>query len=184
MTDSPIDLGRGGGGLLDYLRAKGVPVDACYQCLRCTAGCPMLSFMDQGPNRIIRLVQYGLDEEVMASNTLWMCASCQTCTTRCPNEIEIAHVMDLLRQESSRREAPCPEPEVAKFHRAFVKSIRRGRVHELSLIGRYKLSTGRLTDDTKLGLEMFRRGRIKLLPERVPHAYEIKVLFKMAEEGE
>lgn len=184
MNEPIIDMNQAGGELVKTLREKGTPVDACFQCLRCSAGCPMLEFMDIPPNRIIRMVQYGQDQKVLSSKTLWMCASCQTCTTRCPNEVEIAHMMDVLRQESIRAGVKSPEDEVEKFHRAFVKEIRRGRIHELSMIGRYKLMTGRFTDDMKLGLEMVRRGRMKFIPPRSVGAQEIKAIFKMAKKGE
>lgn len=184
MTMATIHIGETGSGLARTLSAAGAGIEACYQCTRCSAGCPMLDFMDIAPNRIIRLVQFGQDERVLRSKTIWMCASCQTCTTRCPNEVEIAHMMDVLRRESQRRGMPCPEPDVEKFHRSFVDEMRRGRVHELSLIGRYKLRTGKFTDDMQLGIEMFKRGRMKLLPPRVRGSAEVKALYKMAEKGE
>lgn len=183
MTDSVVVLGQGGGGLAEALAARGAAVDACYQCLRCSAGCPVLPFMDVAPNRVVRLVQMGLDERVLSSRTIWLCVSCQTCTTRCPNEVDIAHMMDVLRQESMRRKVPCPEPAIEKFHRAFLRVLRRGRVHELSLIGRYKLATGRFADDVKLGIEMFRRGRIKLLPPRARGGAAVRALFRKAGKG-
>lgn len=184
MTENIIEVGQRAGGILETLQHKGVPVDACYQCLRCSAGCPMLSFMDFAPHRIIRMIQFGLDQQVLKSHTIWMCASCQTCTTRCPNEVGIAHMMDLLRQEATANDIPCPDPEVEKFHRSFVKEIKKGRVHELTLIARYKLTTRRFTDDMELGMEMFKRGRIKLLPRRLSKDPNIVRIFKMAQEGE
>lgn len=183
MTETIIELGHTRSGLLDKLIEAGVPVWACYHCQRCTAGCPMLSFMDIPPNRAIRLLQFGREEEVLASQTIWMCASCQTCTTRCPNEVEIAHMMDLLRQEALSRDIACPESDVLKFHRAFLKEVKRGRVHELGMIGRFKFSTGRFFDDMKLGIKMFKRGRIKLLPTRVRGKKEVKRIFEKSEKG-
>ncbi len=183
MTGAVIELGDIRDGMREKLAAAGASADACYQCLRCTSGCPMISFMDVPPHRIVRMAQYGLSDQALESRTIWMCASCQTCTTRCPNEVDIAHLMDVLRQESMRRGVQCPESAVEKFHRAFLKEVRRGRVHELSLIGRYKLATRRFTDDMRLGLEMFKRGRIKLLPPRVKGASEVENLFKIAEKG-
>lgn len=183
MSERAIDLDQSETRLLQVLRSLETPVDACYQCLRCTAGCPMLPFMDIPPNRVIRMLQYGLEEQVLASHTLWLCASCQTCTTRCPNDVDIAHVMDLLRRESMARGYACPESDVAKFHNAFLKEIQRGRVHELSLIGRFKLSTRRFTEDMKLGIEMFKRGRIKLIPSRIRRPESVRKLFQKANKG-
>jgi len=76
---------------------SGENVYACYQCGRCSAGCPMAGEMDYLPNQIIRLVQMGLADEVLASKTLFMCASCFTCQSRCPKGIDLARVMEAVR---------------------------------------------------------------------------------------
>jgi heterodisulfide reductase subunit C len=70
---------------------------ACYQCGKCSAGCPAVSQMDILPNQIIRLAQLGQKEELLASNAIWLCASCMTCNTRCPKGINIAEVIEAIR---------------------------------------------------------------------------------------
>jgi heterodisulfide reductase subunit C len=76
---------------------SGEDVRACYQCGKCTAGCPLASAMDLMPNQIIRLLQLGEHEQVLKSRTIWQCASCLTCAARCPKEVDPARVMDALR---------------------------------------------------------------------------------------
>jgi heterodisulfide reductase subunit C len=76
---------------------SGENVYACYQCGRCSAGCPMAFEMDILPNQVIRLVQMGLEEEVVRSKTLFLCASCFTCQSRCPKGIDMARVMEAVR---------------------------------------------------------------------------------------
>lgn len=71
---------------------------ACYQCGKCSAGCPAVTEMDILPNQIIRFAQLGLKNELLASNAIWICASCLTCNARCPKGINIAEVIEALRQ--------------------------------------------------------------------------------------
>lgn len=71
---------------------------ACYQCGKCSAGCPAVDEMDILPNQIIRYAQLGLKEELLASKAIWICASCLTCNARCPKGINIAEVIEALRQ--------------------------------------------------------------------------------------
>ena len=76
---------------------SGQNVLACYQCGKCSAGCPMVSLMDLLPNQIIRLVQLGQIKDVLNSKTIWLCASCFSCTTRCPKGVDLAKIMEALR---------------------------------------------------------------------------------------
>jgi heterodisulfide reductase subunit C len=71
---------------------------ACYQCGKCSAGCPAVSEMDILPNQIIRYAQLGLEDELLASKSIWVCATCLTCNSRCPKGINIAEVFEALRQ--------------------------------------------------------------------------------------
>jgi len=76
---------------------------ACYQCGKCSAGCPAVSQMDILPNQIIRFAQLGLKQELLESKAIWICASCFTCNARCPKGINIAEVIEALRQILLRR---------------------------------------------------------------------------------
>ena len=71
---------------------------ACYQCGKCSAGCPAVSEMDILPNQIIRYLQLGFKDELLQSKSIWICASCFTCNARCPKGINIAEVIEAIRQ--------------------------------------------------------------------------------------
>jgi heterodisulfide reductase subunit C len=69
----------------------------CYQCGRCTAGCPFAAFMDVPPNQIIHFMQLGMKEDVLAANGPWFCAACLVCQTRCPRGVDIPRLMEAVR---------------------------------------------------------------------------------------
>jgi heterodisulfide reductase subunit C len=71
---------------------------ACYQCGKCSAGCPMAKHMDIPPNQMIRFAQLGLMDDLLASESIWLCVSCLTCNSRCPKGVRIAEVIEALRQ--------------------------------------------------------------------------------------
>lgn len=76
---------------------------ACYQCGKCSAGCPMAKYMDILPNQMIRFAQLGLKDELLSSKAIWLCVSCQTCNTRCPKGVKIAEVFEAIRQVELRQ---------------------------------------------------------------------------------
>jgi len=164
--------------LTEIENRSGEKVSRCYQCRKCTNGCPLAFAMDWMPNQVIRAVQLGLAKEILGSETIWVCASCQTCTTRCPNDIDIAHLMDTLRQFSRESEVPAAQPKIVKFHQAFLDSVRRhGRLFELGMVGRYKLASRDFFSGTRLGLEMVRKGKLKFLPAGIKGKREIRQMF-------
>ena len=89
---------------------SGQNLNLCYQCGKCSAGCPMSFAMDLLPNQIMRLVQLGLEEDIANSTTIWLCASCLTCTVRCPKGVDISRVMEALRQIILRKNINIVEP--------------------------------------------------------------------------
>jgi heterodisulfide reductase subunit C len=160
-------------------------ISRCYQCLSCTLGCPVAFAMDLKPHEILKYVQLGAKEKVLGASTLWICASCEACATRCPQEIEIVKVMDLLRRMAEEEGTVTEKGPV--LNRVFLEAIRKkGRVHELSLILDLKRETGELLrlnkDEMKLGLAMFRHGKLKLLPTKIQETDVMQRLFSRLEE--
>lgn len=76
---------------------------ACYQCGKCSAGCPMAKYMDILPNQMIRYAQMGMAEELLNAEAIWMCVSCLTCNSRCPKGVNIAETIEAIRQVALRQ---------------------------------------------------------------------------------
>lgn len=168
----------------DVEERAGTRVSACYQCGKCSAGCPVSFAMQEQPRVVMRLVQLGLKDRALDSSTIWLCASCQTCSTRCPGEVRVAETMDVLRQ-LAWLEGYRPPRRVAAFHRAFLDSVRRsGRLSEIGLVAGFKLSTGDLMSDVELGLGMFRQGKIKLGGHGIHNREAVRRIFERVAEAD
>ena len=164
-------------------------LERCYQCIACSSGCPVAYAMDYPPHQILRMTQFGLKDRVINSSTIWLCASCETCATRCPNDIDIVRVMDILR-EIALREGRTQETKLPLFHATFLSGIKgKGKVHELSLILRYTLTSGdifkfkKLFSDMILGLKMFLKGKLAILPRKIKRLEQVKRIFQLTRTG-
>ncbi len=171
-------------GLAEEIKAEyGEDVYRCYQCLKCSAGCPMTFAMDRPPSQIMRMIQLGQEDLLLSSKTIWVCVTCNTCSIRCPNDIDIALVIDSLRQRALKKGIRPAKENVALFHKYFLDNVRkRGRTFEGELLARYQLRTGQAFQNAGLGLRMFLKGRMGVLPERVSDKKAIRELFRRAEE--
>ncbi|UCF98827.1 MAG: 4Fe-4S dicluster domain-containing protein [Spirochaetaceae bacterium] len=149
----------------------------CYQCKKCSSGCPVSFSMEILPHQAMRMIQLEAAGELLAANTAWVCSSCQTCSTRCPNDIDIAGVMDELRQLAATGRDTA-ETRTRLFHRLFLDEIRRyGRVHELGMIGKYKLLSGQWLSDIPMGIGMLLKGKLRILPRRIRGLRQLRTLF-------
>jgi heterodisulfide reductase subunit C2 len=161
---------------------SGEKVMQCYQCGECTAGCPMAFAMDIMPNQVMRMVQLGLSKPLLESSTIWLCAGCETCATRCPRLVALSKVMDALRQMSISQ-GKAAEPNIAEFHKIFIDAIgRHGRIHEVGMLGRYKMATKDLFSDMGLGMKMFLKGKLKMMPDRIKDVDEVREIIKKSRE--
>jgi len=103
---------------------------ACNQCGKCSAGCPVVETMDILPSQTIRMAQLGMDE-VLESDTIWICASCLTCVTRCPKGVDLPRLMEALRQISLRE-------GVVEFDLDSLPSELVQAMPQLAIIGAYR----------------------------------------------
>ncbi|ACF11359.1 CoB--CoM heterodisulfide reductase [Chlorobaculum parvum NCIB 8327] len=170
--------------------ATGNNYACCYQCGKCTAGCPAGGFMDNPPARIMRLIQAGYVEEAMRSDALWYCIGCMTCTSRCPQNMEIAGTMDALREMALKSGIVSSDKSkklVTAFHTSFLNTVRKsGRLQELALVNSYKLRTRTLTQDVAAGFKMMKQGKINPVKaftakEEVENKGQIEKIFQLSE---
>jgi heterodisulfide reductase subunit C2 len=169
--------------MMDFLqevneKMDGVPIQRCYHCRKCTAGCPLATVMEYNPNRVIKMIQMGMKDEVLGSSTIWLCASCETCVTRCPNEVDIARMMDVLRQMAIEKNVAIPSKNILSFHKAFLASIRmNGRINEPLMMVHYKLLSGDLFSDMAMGLGMFMKGKLSIFSPKTKNLALVKKIF-------
>ncbi len=124
--------------------------------------------MTMPPHQVMHLLALGQEERVRGENTVWMCAACCTCATRCPNDIDIPGLFDQLRARWNPGLKGCPAPRVLSFHRSFLRDLkRRGRVHELRVMGEHNLAIRQPLHNASLALRLLSRGRLRLAPP--PH---------------
>lgn len=158
----------------------GQNVYLCYQCVKCTSGCPVADFLDWQPNQIMRAVQLGQEDIALESETPWLCASCQTCTTRCPQGLDIAAIMDFLTRESVARGFKPPLPELNTFNEAFMRELKLwGRSYEPGLMVEMTLrnrNVKALLDDAGMYLKMMQKGKVGFFPHptRMPSKRRVK----------
>src|SRR5271165_5691880 len=171
---------------LDSEPLSGTSLRDCYQCGKCSAGCPMADSMDVLPNRLIRLVELGQIEKAMRAESIWKCVSCMTCTARCPKLVDCAGVMDALRQIAFERGAvPEARQRTLLFQKAFLDNIRRnGRLRELELVGAFKLraflrdrSLRSLIKDSLLAPKLMHRGKLHIGGQRVKDRAVVDRIF-------
>lgn len=173
-------------------RRSGEDIRSCFYCQKCTAGCPTAYMMDYKPAQLLRMIQLGQRERVLSSRAIWMCIGCEACGTRCPNQIRLAPVMDVLRQ-MALDEGYAPDTAVYSLHRSFLDSIRMwGRMHEVTMLAEFKTRCllkevpvffHGLLGDMKLGSDLILNGKLSLLPDRIKGLEQIKALYEEAADG-
>ncbi|MBM4464384.1 MAG: hypothetical protein FJ014_02250 [Chloroflexi bacterium] len=154
--------------------ACGENVYLCYQCKKCTAGCPVADYFDLTPHHLLRAVQFGQKETVLRSRTIWLCAACEACSTRCPQGVDLPRIMDALKIMATREGVEPAVRPVPAFYAAALRGIKLfGRMYEAGLMGELYLRMALSGDldreqllnrDVPLALRMLRMGKLKPLP--------------------
>lgn len=175
-----IDLGEMDSSFASEVKMRsGVDVSLCWHCQTCVNGCPFSEAMDYAPNAVIRLVQLGLKKEALSNSTIWLCVGCNACASQCPNAIDVSAVNDALREIAIEQGVAVGEPDILKFHREVLNSIKRhGRTHKLEIMLRYKAYKHDWFADLGVGLRMLARRKLDLLPAKSPRIQVIRKLFE------
>ncbi len=160
-----------------------VNVSQCYQCGKCSAGCPLSEEMDYPPSVIMRMLQTGnpgLEEKVLRSFSIWVCLTCEMCFARCPMSIDIPKMMDFLREKSLFEKKANPKAkEIVAFHKSFLDSIKyTGRLYEIGLFIDYKARTLKILDDLALAPKMMKRGKLNIIPELIKDRSRVAAMFR------
>jgi heterodisulfide reductase subunit C len=168
------------GGLIGTVsEMSGVDLSLCYQCRKCSNGCPVSRYTQSSPSEIIRRLHLGAGNELLESDIIWTCLSCETCYARCPMEINTAAVIDALRALAVAQGAPAPKGNVPLFNRAFLSTVKIfGRAYELPIILAYKLGTLNLVKDMDKLPAMLQKGKMALLPPLGADRLMVKRLFR------
>ncbi len=151
----------------------------CLQCGLCSGSCPLSLYMDYTPRRLMHLSREGFKEEVLGSLTIWLCTCCYACMVECPKKINITHLMYALKERAIREGFYPKRFPIPVMAREFAKMVRRnGRVTESWLVVRVFLRCAiwRLLGMAKLGLRLFRTGRMAMLPEKISRRKEMAIL--------
>jgi len=124
-------------------------------------------------------------DKPLSSKTIWLCASCETCTTRCPKGVDLAKLMDVLRKLAQKTKVLPHEKGIQRAQKIFLENIRRfGRQFEAGLAGEYNIRSGQPFKDLTMGAQLFLKGKLKPLPSRNRNLKEIQEIFKKIEEVE
>jgi heterodisulfide reductase subunit C len=161
-------------------------LETCIQCGTCGGSCPSAADMDHTPRLLFAMARAGLRDEVLRSNTPWMCVSCYFCSVRCPQEIHIPEVMYAIKSIATR-EGLAPDSTAPDFSRTFVSNIRRfGRSFEVGLVARHYLRHYllRLPGMAPMGVGMVTRGRMGFVPHRIRDVDGLKAILARAAEIE
>lgn len=170
--------------LREIEKRSGAKVSACLQCHKCSAGCPVGKETDLRSSQIMRLIHYGDKETLLSSKAIWLCASCEACTSRCPMDIDVASAIDALRAMAVAEGAPLALRNVDTFNRSFLKSVsRHGRVFEMGMMAGYSFKTFDLFSNLGKATKLLFRGRLAFSPSKSEGRDKVKQVMKAAKKN-
>lgn len=162
-------------------------LDMCIQCGTCGGSCPPAADMNHTPRTLFAMIRAGMRDEVLSSNTPWMCVSCYYCTSRCPQNVLITDIMYALKgmaiKEKRYKDSTAPD-----FSQSFIGMVENyGRSFELGLATRHYLMhfPMRLPSMAPMGLGMLSKRRMGITPpKRIQGMDQLKAILTRAKELE
>ena len=162
----------------------GVNLKDCYQCGKCTAGCPLAEGMDLMPREVIRYLQLGAIDKVLEAKTPWICAQCVVCSSRCPQNVDICSTMRAVRL-ASKHAGKRPVPEADIFDDEFIANVRsHGVSNEQYLAAAYNLKSGHFMQDMGNATRMLKRGMVGVAFHNTEGRAEVAALVYRALEAD
>lgn len=144
---------------------SGFKTSICYQCSKCSAGCPMADFMDLKTAQVMHSIRLNREDVVLNCNAIWLCVGCETCSARCPQRVEPADAMNAARILALKKGIKPTVKEIGIYYKVFIGSMwLNGKIHDLSVVALTSLLTGRIVEDIPLAMQLFLHGRVKLPP--------------------
>jgi heterodisulfide reductase subunit C len=167
-----------------YSLPGGHQIKKCIQCGTCSGSCPTSYVMDHAPRKIFSLVRAGFRDEVLGSNTIWLCSSCYTCAVRCPKEIKITDVMYALKRLAVK-EGRAKGKRGVVLSKIFASLVNKyGRNHETELMTRYILQAEPLSfyHFIPQGWKLFINRRLPLFPHKIKHINQLRAMLRMVDQ--
>ncbi len=183
MIKREADLDKDFGKRIAKL-AHGEKLYGCIQCGNCSSTCPLSPYMDYTPRKIIAMVKAGFRDDVLSNRTIWLCASCYSCTVECPKGIKITDIMYALKREAILNKIYPKRFTIPAMSRSFYDTVKHnGRSNEVALLMKYYLRTNIFSalSYVGVGLKLFRTGRLVIFEKKMKRIHEFKKMLLSSE---
>lgn len=167
-----------------YALPGGNKVKDCIQCGTCSGSCPSSYWMEKTPRQIFSMIRSGMREEVLRSDTIWICSSCYTCTVRCPKEIKIADVFYAIKR-IAMREGKVEKTKAAILSSSFANLVNKyGRNSEVRLLISYFLRADfwGWIKQLPIGWKLLSKGRLPLMPKKIKGMKQVRTIINKVKE--